>query len=551
MAGIPKGDSNPGSAKKPIEYIPLEGSARHPIDLTSVDQSVSSTVQSYSRPDRQLLSFDQYLNSRRKEPPVPHRSQIPNPYEPPWSPSKLPNHDPSGVAPVRRAHDSQNRMEIIVPGQPRMTDRSKTQALKSATPRELKDHSINKAVPRIDDPEYRKVSNPDLRASTFFAYRENDSTFVDWKKTRYSDRSSRPSGSTQQNCNKNATGRSETRRDATPMVSTSLTNQSIPGASAKGGLAPVTSHARSSYRPIPAILPHNKPIERALQAPTRTFSPLSSFRSPMPPIPKPPIASTLARAWKAELKHIVDSKALVGQTQARKTKPLNRRSETVGVKITATKSLQGHATSSKDLKNAKDMTTRSSANPKQKLNVAADSPQAHFKAEEVNRTNKLCELYDVPLKGLGLRATKQIKRGETILAEKPFLTYPHSAEPQEIFEIFSSLPSERKKLLLSFTLRGRESGDGMSLQEKVADILGMNAIPIWIEGEISDDLDKMTLLEAKEKEKAQDEDAETDDEREGGKSNSMGIFATICRINHSCVPCAGWSWDTSVGKMCM
>jgi len=123
------------------------------------------------------------------------------------------------------------------------------------------------------------------------------------------------------------------------------------------------------------------------------------------------------------------------------------------------------------------------------------------------------------------------------------MIYPHDAVSDEIFPIFQKLSEVKKEILLAFTLRGCKSGEGMTLKERVADILGMNAIPLWYEKGVDPKLDRMMDSSVEQGDKEDEED------EEDSEVNCMGIFEKICRVNHSCTPNAGWTWDKMTGKL--
>ncbi|WVQ96198.1 hypothetical protein IAU59_003301 [Kwoniella sp. CBS 9459] len=134
------------------------------------------------------------------------------------------------------------------------------------------------------------------------------------------------------------------------------------------------------------------------------------------------------------------------------------------------------------------------------------------------------ELTAIPGKGLGLVATRYIKRGELILRESPFVLVPLEHEDQEISSdsvrgIFERLTVEERANFES--LYGRE--DKQAENDPLVNIVVTNSIPLYREAESEDGHPKDFM--------------------------GLGLFYMISRINHSCTPNAGWIWYGDEGSM--
>lgn len=100
------------------------------------------------------------------------------------------------------------------------------------------------------------------------------------------------------------------------------------------------------------------------------------------------------------------------------------------------------------------------------------------------------------------------------MVERPFIRFKHEVVPHEIKAHFDNLSASKQRLFRSFT-------GNAGYQDKLVDIAETNALQL------------------------PSKNLSNDDEREWG-----GICKHICRINHSCRPNAGWSWDDERGEMC-
>jgi hypothetical protein len=115
--------------------------------------------------------------------------------------------------------------------------------------------------------------------------------------------------------------------------------------------------------------------------------------------------------------------------------------------------------------------------------------------------------------GMGLRTTTIIQPGETIIAERPFLVVDHPSSERQIHQAYRDLSEVERLIFHSFNGKPntRES------KQKVTDIIANNVVPLGG----SDD----------------------------GEPTRSGMFQYICRINHSCVPNARWTWLSDTNSM--
>jgi hypothetical protein len=117
--------------------------------------------------------------------------------------------------------------------------------------------------------------------------------------------------------------------------------------------------------------------------------------------------------------------------------------------------------------------------------------------------------------GMGLRATTIIQPGETITSEHPFLVVDCPPSERQIHQAHRDLSEVERLLFHSFNGKPnmRES------KHMVTDIITNNVIPLG--------------------------------GAEDGEPTRSGMFQYICRINHSCVPNARWTWLNESGSMGM
>jgi hypothetical protein len=117
--------------------------------------------------------------------------------------------------------------------------------------------------------------------------------------------------------------------------------------------------------------------------------------------------------------------------------------------------------------------------------------------------------------GMGLRATTIIEPGETIITERPFLVVDYPPPESSIYQAYRDLSEIERLIFHSFNGKPntRES------KQKVTDIIANNVIPLG--------------------------------GAEDGEPTRSGMFQYICRINHSCVPNARWTWVSDTSSMGM
>jgi hypothetical protein len=123
-------------------------------------------------------------------------------------------------------------------------------------------------------------------------------------------------------------------------------------------------------------------------------------------------------------------------------------------------------------------------------------------------------------KGSGLRATTKIRPGEIIIVESPFLIIDYPPPQSQIDKQYQNLSGIERLMFHSF-----KSKSASELNNKLSDIIANNVIPLGFG----------TGIDGKE-------------EVEGEPTRS-GMFQYICRVNHSCVPNARWTWREKGHRM--
>lgn len=108
--------------------------------------------------------------------------------------------------------------------------------------------------------------------------------------------------------------------------------------------------------------------------------------------------------------------------------------------------------------------------------------------------------------GMGLRATTIMEPGEIIIAERPFLIVDYPLPERQVHRAYRELSEVERLIFHSFN--GKPST--REPIQKIPKIIANNVIPL-----------------------AGPED---------GEPTQSGMFQYICRINHSCVPNARWTW---------
>jgi hypothetical protein len=115
--------------------------------------------------------------------------------------------------------------------------------------------------------------------------------------------------------------------------------------------------------------------------------------------------------------------------------------------------------------------------------------------------------------GMGLRATTIIESGNTIITEQPFLVVDHPPSERQINQAYRGLSEVEHLIFHSFNGKPNMRKS----HRKIPDIIANNVIPIG--------------------------------GSEGGEPTRSGMFQYICRVNHSCVPNARWTWLNDSGSM--
>jgi len=108
--------------------------------------------------------------------------------------------------------------------------------------------------------------------------------------------------------------------------------------------------------------------------------------------------------------------------------------------------------------------------------------------------------------GMGLRATTNIEPGEIIIAERPFLVVDYPLPESQIQQAYQELSKVERLVFRSFNGKRRKR----ECKHKISEIIANNVIPLG--------------------------------DSENGEPTQSGMFQFICRINHSCVPNARWTW---------
>jgi len=117
--------------------------------------------------------------------------------------------------------------------------------------------------------------------------------------------------------------------------------------------------------------------------------------------------------------------------------------------------------------------------------------------------------------GMGLRATTMIEPGGTIITERPFLVVDHPPSERQIHQAHSGLSEVEHQIFHSFNGKPNMRKS----HQKIPDIIANNVIPLGAS--------------------------------DVGEPTRSGMFQHICRINHSCVPNARWTWSGQTSSMGM
>ena len=172
------------------------------------------------------------------------------------------------------------------------------------------------------------------------------------------------------------------------------------------------------------------------------------------------------------------------------------------------------------------ITTGSSARPSSSTTLSSTTiPPTPSTSTDVKPFTSIlpCEVTRIQDKGLGLRSTRPITKGDLILAEPPFISFPHPITSDDLWPRLAALSPEKRKLFRSFTGTVGEKDHDIDIAET-------NAINMFVE-------------EDEEVEESEDEDEGVHGDREEGPPPMSGLFEHVSRANHSCAPNAGWRWD--------
>jgi len=115
--------------------------------------------------------------------------------------------------------------------------------------------------------------------------------------------------------------------------------------------------------------------------------------------------------------------------------------------------------------------------------------------------------------GMGLRATIRITPGEVIVKEKPFIIVDFPPPDLQIRQHYRDLSAVERLLFHSFKAKSTSE-----INHTITDIIINNVVPLG--GSDGD-----------------------------GEPTRSGMFRFICRINHSCVPNAQWTWMSETEEM--
>jgi hypothetical protein len=128
----------------------------------------------------------------------------------------------------------------------------------------------------------------------------------------------------------------------------------------------------------------------------------------------------------------------------------------------------------------------------------------------------------------GLIATTNIGQGEIIVREAPFLIVDHPPSAKQINNRVSALSATDRQLVYTFV-----PSLGKRYTSRLVDIIATNVIPLGGDPLIPVD-DDITPL---------------DQNGEPEHQHRSGLFKTICRVNHACLPNAQWTWLVATNKM--
>ena len=134
--------------------------------------------------------------------------------------------------------------------------------------------------------------------------------------------------------------------------------------------------------------------------------------------------------------------------------------------------------------------------------------------------DEMFQVVEIPEKGKGMKATRDIKKGEIILEEKPVLTWNNSKSfLQNLMGQILGMSEEKLAAVLELEDGGEpremqtfdDDAEAKQAKRKIMRIIELNAISIECESE-------------------------------NKNMNMSGLFLLASRINHSCSPNAVWGW---------
>jgi hypothetical protein len=114
---------------------------------------------------------------------------------------------------------------------------------------------------------------------------------------------------------------------------------------------------------------------------------------------------------------------------------------------------------------------------------------------------------------MGLRTTTDVRPGEVIITEKPIIEVDFPPPKTQIARRYRELSAPKRRLFHSFKAKSSDEVDNT-----IFDIIANNVVPLGGSGE-------------------------------DGEPTRSGMFRHICRINHSCLPNARWTWLEETGMM--
>lgn len=142
------------------------------------------------------------------------------------------------------------------------------------------------------------------------------------------------------------------------------------------------------------------------------------------------------------------------------------------------------------------------------------------------------EVKPVEGKGLGVVASDTIKKGEVIVSEAPFLVVDHPPIAQQIVDRLDRSSTESQELFFSFTPADEFESLDYWDDERLASIVNRNVIPIGRDDEGDTGHAALDMPQSSQ-----------------GSGTPCGLFRLVCRVNHSCLPNAQWTWRPTAGRI--